>query len=99
MLNDCHAAKTAAALGIAVATLYKRIREWDLKNKDNPVYAEAFVYDEKKALDAYIPLVFRAALEYVDDRPTQAIANLNVSQGYFYKIMKQFRQTKFVHRY
>ncbi len=91
--NGYHVATTAAALGIAVATLYNKVREWNLRKRENPVYQDPFIYDEKKTLDAYIPLVFKAALEHADGRPSRAIANLGVSQGYFYKIMKVWRDS------
>lgn len=87
--NNFHAARTAAELGIATATLYKRIKEWNLKDSNNPIYQDPFVYMQGIRLDDYVPRIFKAALDSVDGRAMQAIANLKVSQGYFYKVMKR----------
>jgi transcriptional regulator with PAS, ATPase and Fis domain len=88
--NNFHASRTAAELGIATATLYKRIKEWNLKDRSNPLYQDPFTYEPGIKLDEYVPRIFKAALDAAEGRAMQAIANLKVSQGYFYKIMKRF---------
>ncbi|MCK4857869.1 MAG: sigma-54-dependent Fis family transcriptional regulator [candidate division Zixibacteria bacterium] len=90
-LNKFNAARTAAELGIATATLYKRIKEWNLKDSSNPLYQDPFTYKQGTTLDDYVPRIFKAALAAAGGRATQAIANLHVSQGYFYKVMKRMR--------
>ncbi len=90
--NQFQARPAAAELGLSVTTLYKRIAEWDLKNRDNPVYRDPFRYVRGKTLSEYLTLVFTAAYEYSDRRSYIAIANLRVSQGHFYKVMKNRRE-------
>ena len=75
-------------LGIAPATVYKKIREIGLVDKDNPLFDEPFHYEEGKKLKDYLRPIFAAALVHAEDRPYTAIAQLKVSQGYFYRIMK-----------
>jgi len=87
--NGFRASRTAAELGISTATLYKRIKEWKLKDVNNDLYRDSFRYTKETKLDEYVPRVFGAALASADGRATQAIANLQVSQGYFYKVMKR----------
>lgn len=84
---------TALELGLSIATLYSRLNEWGLKDKDNGVYGERFDYVRGKEIEDYIPLIFSAALASANDKPTIAIANLRVSQGYFYKVMKRLKST------
>ncbi len=80
--------KTAELTGIAVATLYKKIKEWNLA-KGHPIFGDPFRYDPAKKLKDYLKPVFQAALTHADNKPYTAIAALKVSQGYFYKIMKE----------
>ncbi|MBI2339709.1 MAG: sigma 54-interacting transcriptional regulator [Deltaproteobacteria bacterium] len=82
--------KTASAemIGISPSTLYKKIDESGLDDRNNPVYQDPFVYEKGKSLKDYIPLVFQAALKAAGDKPYTAIRQLGVSQGYFYKIIK-----------
>lgn len=84
--------ETATSLSISPSTIYKKIKEYDLENKENPIYSDPFVYEEGAPLKAYIPKIFKAALKFADDHPYAAIRQLNVSQGYFYKIIKQDKQ-------
>jgi transcriptional regulator with GAF, ATPase, and Fis domain/Tfp pilus assembly protein PilF len=88
---DFHAATAATELGISAATVYKRVNEWNLKDRDNPIYGESFSYHKGLTLDDYRDRIFKVALEHADGKPTQAIANLSVSQGYFYKVMKRMK--------
>ncbi|OGP07808.1 MAG: hypothetical protein A2048_04335 [Deltaproteobacteria bacterium GWA2_45_12] len=80
--------ETAQGLGISPSTLYKKIKEYDLENKENPIYKDEFVYEAAQSLKNYIPKIFKAVLEYCDNHPYAAIRQLGVSQGYFYKIIK-----------
>lgn len=89
-----HGARSAAAeLGISIATLYNRIREWGLDDRANPAYQDPFIYTRGKKLDEYLPAVFAAALVASGSRPSVAIANLRVSQGYFYKVIRRVRHS------
>ncbi|MBT3182100.1 MAG: sigma 54-interacting transcriptional regulator [Deltaproteobacteria bacterium] len=87
--NNFKVRPTAKELGIAATTLYKRMDEWKMKEHSGRLYLEAFDYTRGMKLDDYIPLIFKAALDAVDGKASQAIANLRVSQGYFYKVMKK----------
>jgi len=89
--NQGHPAKTAEALDLSVATLYKRIKEFDLANVNNPLYRDPFAYDPKLKLQDYVKKVFQAAHEYSGSHPYTAIKWLGVSQGYFYKILKELK--------
>lgn len=80
--------ETAASLGLAITTLYKKIREWGLGDKNHLLYQSNFQYTQGKPIQAYIPEIFRAALKSCGEKPYRAINQLKVSQGYFYKIMK-----------
>ncbi len=91
--NNFQARPTAAELGIAVTTMYKRIREWNLKDRHGPLYQDPFRYHHGWKIKDYLQHIFVAADEYVEHRPYLAIANLKVSQGYFYKVMKRVRET------
>ncbi|MDO8519061.1 MAG: sigma 54-interacting transcriptional regulator, partial [Deltaproteobacteria bacterium] len=78
--------ETAEMLGISPSTLYKKIKENDLENRENPIYSDLFVYEPGQTLKSYIPRIFGAALKFADDHPYAAIRQLGVSQGYFYKV-------------
>ncbi|MDZ4209827.1 MAG: hypothetical protein U1C56_01460 [Candidatus Curtissbacteria bacterium] len=54
------------------------------------VGTDPFTYPAGMTLKAYIPLVFKSAYQYCDRHPYAAIRQLSVSQGYFYKVLKQF---------
>jgi len=84
-------AKTAEVLDLSLATMYKRIKELDLNNAGNPLYQKNFTYDPKFTLKDYVKKVFRAANEYSENHPYTAIKWLGVSQGYFYKILKELK--------
>ncbi|MBN1282981.1 MAG: tetratricopeptide repeat protein [Proteobacteria bacterium] len=81
----------AAELGIVPATLYSRMKRYGLKERGAAPYSEEFAYTRGMSIDGYLPLVFSAALEAAGGRAKDAIANLRVSQGYFYKVMKRAR--------
>ena len=87
--NDSKKGATAEMLDISPSTLYKKIREADLDNRNNPLYADPFVYQKGETLKSFIPRIFKAALEFCDNHPYAAIKRLGISQGYFYKIMKK----------
>lgn len=82
----------AKALGLSHSTVYKKIEELNLDDDSNPLYADHFVYEEGTAMKDYIRKIFKAALTYHNNHPYAAIKQLNVSQGYFYKIMKEFKR-------
>jgi two-component system response regulator PilR (NtrC family) len=86
--NTFNARKTAEMLGLSLATVYKKMKEIGLSEKDHPLYHDPFHYERGKRLKDYLKPVFQAALAYSKDKPYAAIARLKVSQGYFYKVMK-----------
>lgn len=88
--NHFKKGQTADMLGISPSTLYKKINEHHLEDKENPIYQDPFTYQNGATLKNYIPKVFKAALEHSGGHPYAAIRKLGVSQGYFYKVMKQF---------
>jgi len=87
--NGFKARDAASELGISPATIYNKISEWKMKNPSSPFAAIDFKYARGRTLKEYIPLIFRAALKCAGGRPKKAIAALEISQGYFYKIMKK----------
>lgn len=88
---DFHAATAATELGISAATMYKRVNEWNLKEKSNELFDAPFVYHKGFTLDDYRDRIFKVALDHAAGKPMQAIVNLGISQGYFYKVMKKLR--------
>ncbi len=86
--NDFKKVQTADMLDISHSTLYKKIKELDLDNRNNPLYQDSFIYTKNTPLRDYIPKIFKAALSFADNHPYAAIRQLGVSQGYFYKVMK-----------
>lgn len=82
---------TAECLKQSHSTIYKKISELNLDDESNPLYADGFVYDTKLSMKEYILKIFEAALKHHNGHPYAAIRQLNVSQGYFYKIMKEFK--------
>jgi len=87
--NDFRARPAAEELGVSIATLYNRIKEWGLEDRSAAVYSDPFAYRRNTRIEDYLPLVFSAALRAANGRASFAIANLRVSQGYFYKVMKR----------
>ena len=83
--------EVAEELGIAATTLYSRVKEYGLKDRDAPSYAESFEYTRGNRLDDYLPLIFSAALSSASGKAKDAVANLRISQGYFYKVMKRVK--------
>lgn len=79
----------ADSLDLSHSTVYKKIEELGLDDTSNPIYAEKFSYEPGVTMQAYVRLVFQASLKYHDNHPYAAIKQLGVSQGYFYKIIKQ----------
>jgi len=92
--NDFRAKPTASELGIATTTLYKRIKDFDLENRANKSYREPFTYERGKKIEDYLPPIFSAALKAAHGKPKDAIANLRVSQGYFYKVIKAAKKMR-----
>lgn len=89
--NQYEVRPTATMLGLAVTTVYKKVKELGLLNRRNPLYQVSFQYTPRKKLAEYIPEVFKAALSFSHNKPYTAIAQLKVSQGYFYKILNQYK--------
>ena len=56
-----------------------------------PSLQNGFTYDPKFTLKDYVKKVFSAANEYSGNHPYTAIKWLGVSQGYFYKILKELK--------
>ncbi len=81
--------QTAQALDVSVATFYKRIKDFDLNNSENPIFRDPFSYDASLTLKGYVKKIFHAAQEYSGNHPYTAIKWLGVSQGYYYKILKE----------
>ena len=75
-------------LDLSPATLHNKIKTFNLDDRNQPIYQESFYYQPGTTLKYYIPKIFKAALEYSGNHPYAAIKQLNVSQGYFYKIIK-----------
>jgi transcriptional regulator with GAF, ATPase, and Fis domain/serine/threonine protein kinase/tetratricopeptide (TPR) repeat protein len=79
----------ADGLQLSHSTVYKKIEELNLDDTSNPLYAENFSYDGASSMKDFVQMVFQAALKHHDGHPYAAIRQLSVSQGYFYKIIKQ----------
>jgi serine/threonine-protein kinase PknK len=82
----------AAALGIAVATLYKRLKAYGLEDRSHPAYREPSADVRGRTIADCQPQIFAKALAAAGNRPRDAIANLRVSQGYFYKVIKRAKR-------
>ncbi|MGH7831497.1 MAG: hypothetical protein ACREP8_15105, partial [Candidatus Binatia bacterium] len=78
----------AESLGVSPATFYKRLKDFDLNNRSNPVYQEKFIIQKGKALRDYLEDIFWAAYECSGERAYTAIKWLGVSQGHFYNVLK-----------
>lgn len=79
----------ARELGVAPTTMYNKIKSLDLDDRANPIYKDPFQYTPGHTLKSYTLPVFKAALTAAEGRPGKAISNLQISQGYFYKVMKK----------
>lgn len=90
--NEKKKVPTADMLGVSHSTIYKKISDFQLDDDSNALYAEVFEYDPSLTLKEYVVKVFGAALEYHNGHPYAAIKQLGVSQGYFYKILKQIKK-------
>lgn len=82
---------TADCLDLSHSTVYKKIADLELDDSSNPLYAENFVYNKDLRMRDYTLKIFEAALAYHGNHPYAAIRQLAVSQGYFYKMMKEFK--------
>lgn len=91
-LNGKKKMPTADCLGVSHSTIYKKISDMELDEASNPLYADDFVYNKDVTLKEYVVKIFSAALKYHNEHPYAAIKQLGISQGYFYKIMKQFKE-------
>lgn len=91
-LNGFKKRNTAAMLDISPSTLYKKLKDFNLEDHQSPYYSDPFIYTSGKTLREYVPIVFQAALIYADNHPYAAIRQLDISQGFFYKVIKPLRQ-------
>ncbi|MBF0104370.1 MAG: sigma 54-interacting transcriptional regulator [Deltaproteobacteria bacterium] len=82
----------AEALKLSHSTIYKKIDELNLDDSSNPLFADNFIYQNGTCMKDYILKIFSAALKYHENHPYAAIKQLDISQGYFYKIMKEFKK-------
>lgn len=92
--NGFNARNAAQELDVAPTTLYSRLKEYGLNDRDNESYRDDFTYERGRTIDTYLPLVFNAALAAAGGKAKDAIANLRISQGYFYKVMKKGRKNR-----
>lgn len=83
--------KTAEILDIAVTTMYKKINELNLSDANNSLYSSGFEYVLGKTLENYRDDIFKTSWKHFDEHPYQAIKALEVSQGFFYKVMKKWK--------
>jgi Nif-specific regulatory protein len=90
-LNGKKKMPTSDTLDLSHSTVYKKIAELGLDDTSNPLYAEDFTYQPQSTMKDYILKIFAAALKFHEGHPYAAIRQLGVSQGYFYKIMKEFK--------
>jgi hypothetical protein len=75
-------------LGGSHTTVYKWIAEFGLDNVEHPAFSSSFVYDESLKLEDYIRRIFTASFSYHGKRSSVAIKQLDISSGYFYKVIK-----------
>jgi len=78
----------AEALSVSPATFYKRIKDFDLNNRGNALYQDAFHWTEGKSLREYLEDIFWAAYQASGEKAYTAIKWLDVSQGHFYNVLK-----------
>ncbi|MBL7684547.1 MAG: sigma 54-interacting transcriptional regulator, partial [Deltaproteobacteria bacterium] len=81
----------AQTLDLSIATVYKRMKEFDLATPTNPLFTASFDYNASLTLHDYVKKIFKASLEASNSKPYTAIKWLGVSQGYFYKILKELK--------
>ncbi|MFO1464079.1 MAG: sigma 54-interacting transcriptional regulator [bacterium] len=82
----------AQALDVSMATFYKRIKDFDLNDKGNRLYQDAFVLSEGKSLRDYLEDIFWAAFQASGEKAYTAIKWLDVSQGHFYNVLKRAKE-------
>lgn len=94
--QDCGYKKKLVAekLGLSHSTVYKKIEEMGLDDTNHPLYSENFDYEDGLSMKDYVMRIFEASFHHHGQHPYAAIKSLGVSQGYFYKIMKNFHDTK-----
>lgn len=79
----------AQSLEVSMATFYKRIKDFNLNDKANPLYQDSFVFTEGKTLREYLEDIFWAAYVASEEKAYTAIKWLGVSQGHFYNVLKK----------
>jgi transcriptional regulator with GAF, ATPase, and Fis domain len=78
----------AELLDVSAATFYKRIKDFDLANRGNPLFEDPFVLVSGKTLRSLLEEIFRAAYQASGEKAYTAIKWLDVSQGHFYNVLK-----------
>ncbi|MDX1386419.1 MAG: hypothetical protein R3257_02440, partial [bacterium] len=89
---DFKPAQAAKDLGVSPATFYKRIKDFDLQNKDNPVYHDSFVVPSGKTLREFLEDIVWAAFQCAEEKAYTAIKWLSVSQGHFYNVLREAKK-------
>lgn len=87
--NDFKVRRAAKELGVVPTTMYAKIKALGLDDENNPIYENPFEYTRGRELKSYTKPVFNAALKAAHNRPSKAISNLGISQGFFYKVIKR----------
>ena len=80
----------AQSIGISPPTMYRKIKEWELEDSENPLYAKPFVYQPEIPLKDFRNQLFSAALKH-HQKPYATLRALGVSQGFFYKVLREVR--------
>lgn len=91
------ARRTASALGLSPAKLYKLVQVLGLRDPAHPLYADPFRYRDGERLGTYLAKIFAAALRAHAGRPYPTIHALQVSPGYFYKVIPTAARAQLMH--
>ncbi|MBI4238171.1 MAG: sigma 54-interacting transcriptional regulator [Deltaproteobacteria bacterium] len=81
------ARRAATALGLSPAKVYKLVQQIGLRDPAHPLHADPFRYRDGERLGTYMAKIFAAALRAHHGHPYPAIRALQVSPGYFYKVI------------
>lgn len=84
--------QVAEWLNMSHSTIYKKIDDYGLDDRKNPLYQKQFAYNAQYTLKDYVGMVFLASLKHHENHPYAAIKVLEISQGYFYKIIKDVQR-------
>ena len=86
---DFKPAEASRSLDVSMATFYKRIKDFSLNEKNNPLFKDGFVLSQGKTLKDYLEAIFWAAYQASSEKAYTAIKWLDVSQGHFYNVLKR----------